>query len=180
MANRLQSQNPSSRKDHIDAILRSVGGVERLERRFFAKVERRGCAECWPWTAAKTERGYGRLTAGRGVNLKAPRVAYALEHRASPGTFDVCHECDNPECCNPDHLFLGKAADNVRDAVDKGRNAAPPIHVGDAHPQAKLTEGRVRHIRTSGLPAATLAAHHGVTVKTIYEVRRHNTWRHVR
>ena len=37
----------------------------------------------------------------------------------------VCHRCDRPSCVNPDHLFLGTAADNSHDAQRKGRLNVP-------------------------------------------------------
>ena len=37
----------------------------------------------------------------------------------------VCHTCDNNECCNPDHLFLGSAKDNNADRAAKNRSYKP-------------------------------------------------------
>ena len=37
----------------------------------------------------------------------------------------ICHSCDNPQCCNPSHLFLGTFADNNSDRANKGRSYRP-------------------------------------------------------
>jgi len=34
----------------------------------------------------------------------------------------VCHTCDNPRCCNPEHLFLGTDQTNADDKMIKNRH----------------------------------------------------------
>lgn len=79
---------------------------------------------CWLWTRAtmgKNGNEYGTCF----LNYKAI-VAHRLSYKTFKGDFDhkldVCHKCDTPLCINPDHLFLGTHADNMRDCVFKGRN----------------------------------------------------------
>jgi hypothetical protein len=97
--------------------------LRELENRISARVsipQRGGCHE---WQGALTYNGYGRI----GVNGKvqrAHRVAYELAHGPIPEGIVVCHRCDNPRCCNPDHLFLGTTQENVDDKVQKGRHKA--------------------------------------------------------
>lgn len=88
--------------------------------RFWAKVDRRGPDECWPWTGATQQTGYGRFRVD-GRLQGAHRVAYVLTHgHLRPGAH-VLHRCDTPGCCNPSHLFLGTHADNMADKEAKGR-----------------------------------------------------------
>lgn len=164
------------RRDMLDAILRDEKRLASLERRFWAKVEKRGRNDCWPWLAGVTEHGYGRMTAGRGINLKAPRAAFTIEFRISPGAWDVCHTCDNPPCCNHEHLFLGTASSNIHDAMAKGRMVSPPRLVGESHPRAVLNLNKAAIIRTSTASAKELAAYFGTSEKTIYAVRSGKAW----
>ena len=76
--------------------------------------------ECWPWMNCTDEGGYGMFKLGGAVRTAAHRLAYALD-RGEPGKAHVCHHCDNPGCCNPNHLFLGTAKTNAQDKVQKGR-----------------------------------------------------------
>ena len=96
--------------------------TERNRALFFARVDKRGPDECWPWTGAINRQGYGKVSS-HGRWLRAPRVAWYLAHGEQPPAF-VCHSCDNPLCCNPAHLWIGTSLDNNRDAVAKGRNIA--------------------------------------------------------
>ena len=56
--------------------------------------------------------------------MRAPRFAWIVTNGPLPdATLIVLHRCDNPPCCNPDHLSLGNHADNMRDMAAKGRGA---------------------------------------------------------
>lgn len=94
-----------------------------IEQRFWDKVDRRGPQDCWEWTAAKDARGYGRVGSKRPRTELAHRVAYRLTKGEIPSGMLVCHSCDNPPCCNPEHLFVGTDADNNKDMHTKGRDA---------------------------------------------------------
>ena len=81
-----------------------------LEERFWKQVKKTDDAEsCWEWTGSGNAKGYGHINGGldRG-NLRANRVAWELAHGPIPDGMLVCHKCDNPKCCRPDHLFLNR------------------------------------------------------------------------
>lgn len=86
--------------------------------RFWDKVDQSG--ECWLWQAGRTPKGYGMVKVN-GAHQGAHRVAYELVNGPIPAGMLVCHRCDTPACVRPDHLFLGSAKTNNRDAIAKGR-----------------------------------------------------------
>ena len=92
---------------------------ERLMRRLVPSEG--GCLE---WTGARHPTGYGQIGVTTGVLAYTHRVAWEFAFRREvPDGMWVLHHCDNPPCCNPDHLFLGTPMDNTRDMIRKGRAA---------------------------------------------------------
>jgi predicted XRE-type DNA-binding protein len=97
------------------------GGRPRsdVKQRFLAKVKEMesGCHE---WQAGQARGGYGKFTVWPKTTT-AHRVAYELFVAPIPEGKSVLHRCDNRLCVNPDHLFIGDSADNVKDMDQKQR-----------------------------------------------------------
>jgi len=89
------------------------------EERFWKRVDVRGRDECWEWQNSKTQ-GYGDVWID-GKSWKAHRYAWFLAHKTEP-TLMILHSCDNPPCCNPQHLREGTNQDNMNDMVMRGRH----------------------------------------------------------
>ena len=90
------------------------------EERFWKYVDKKGKNECWEWLRSKTFGGYGRIQICGKAKLTS-RFSYELHFGKIPKDLFVLHRCDNPSCCNPKHLFLGTAKDNMIDKMNKGR-----------------------------------------------------------
>ena len=100
------------------------------EQRFWEKVERRDPGTCWTYTAYCTPDGYGRFTLRNGNKLAAHQIAFVLANGYLPEV--VRHTCDNPPCCNSNHLIPGTHDDNMRDMVIRGRSASRSLVIGRA------------------------------------------------
>lgn len=133
-----------------------VAGVtydEKVINRFWSKVAiTKNSDDCWEWQGSKARGGYGNFFVGNGVSQKfekASRVAYRLTYGDFPMQMYVMHKCDNPPCCNPNHLCLGTPLDNARDreAKNRGGNRRTPDNKGEKHGMHKLTLNQVRGIR---------------------------------
>jgi hypothetical protein len=75
-----------------------------LEEQLLRRIVKQENAGCWIWTGSRTSRGYGYIDA-RGKSYRAHRLAYKFWVGPIPPGYWVRHRCNNPLCCNPEHLY---------------------------------------------------------------------------
>lgn len=154
--------------------------------RFWSQVKKQADG-CWLWTGQIRQDGYGQIALyepGKRVRVGAHRFSYALHFGDVPPDLLVCHKCDVRRCVRPDHLFLGSAADNAADMVNKGRQATGDKHGSRTHPERllgrsqKLSVADAKAIFVSGERTNDLAERYGVNRHTISNIRRGRFWSH--
>lgn len=169
-----------------------------------AKNQRTGCME---WQGPTTHFGYGWVSYG-GRPWIASRLSYKLANGGIPKGLIVRHKCDNPPCCNPDHLEVGTYRDNTHDCMKRGRfrpfgdtlknktvEHKNKISKGVARyiaeqkakgtpriQNAKVTEREVRDIKrrlNAGESTRTVADSLGLKLDLVYKIKIGRTWGHV-
>ena len=125
---------------------------------------------CWEWPFYRNAKGYGTHKLWKAPTTYAHRLAFEMDGNEIPDGHVVRHKCDNPSCCNPDHLEVGSYQDNSLDMVQRRRNGRA----------AKLTpeqvNGIVRPRLAAGDDRGQIAADVGVTRSCIASIARGATW----
>ena len=142
------------------------------------KISESGCHE---WYGAIQSNGYGVLRVD-GKPMLSHRISWELENDSVPKGMCVLHRCDNRRCVNPEHLFVGTQADNMRDAVSKGRMGNKNPMKGEGHARSRLTEDDVRAIRCaheSGETNSSIARRYDVSGTHIGYIVNRKLWKHI-
>lgn len=111
------------------------------------QVEETGC---WEWSGTRHACGYGVVKGGGHgqKTLLAHRVSVWLRLGAWPQTEQhVCHKCDNPPCCNPDHLYVGTPRSNFEDTRRNYLAGKGNIFYANWHLSRALTDKQVMRCR---------------------------------
>jgi hypothetical protein len=144
---------------------------------FWSRVKIADEQSCWLWEGATNKFGYGVVKIF-GKTRRAHCVAYEFTHKISVIGFVVRHTCDNPSCCNPNHLALGTNADNMADKVLKGRHSH-----NETHGMAKLTNAQVLSIRrlheTGNFTQQELADKFNIGRSRIWDIINNKRWKDV-
>lgn len=147
-------------------VERSEGSV--LVERFWAKVDKRGPDECWPWTGAKMD-GYAWMKVVS-RSRRATRVLHYITTGKWPASgVEMCHTCDNPGCVNPAHIYAGNNAQNMADKRVRKR----AVGKGCAKPKLRGLSDEMLRRHDEGESLNKLAAAYGVTREAIkYHIRK--------
>lgn len=147
-----------------------------LIHRRFKKYYTESSSGCWNWTASIQNSGYGKFRVGDKM-MSSHRVSYLIYKGEIPENMNVCHKCDNKLCVNPDHLFLGSQADNIRDKIKKGRQTN-----GEKAWNAKLTKTQVKVIREAhknGFQMKQIRDYFKISWTSISNIINKKRWGHV-
>lgn len=166
------------RQKLLDRMANSVDGQEK----FWSRVRKGAPDECWEWMGMIDHRGYGKFCftylPNRIRKLFSHRISYIIQHKNLPDHLAVLHHCDNPKCCNPDHLFLGTRPDNSADMVMKNRQAK-----GEQNGNHKLTPNEVKQMRelrkNRKMTYREIGKRFKVNGETVSFAVRRITWKHV-
>ena len=116
---------------------------------FMTLIDKRGnvrsdMSPCWRWIKLSfSGTGYGQLQV-KGKMWNAHRYSFYIHNgfiELEKGKH-ICHKCDNKECCNPEHLYLGTAVENSKDTWERGlkQKKEPKPVIRNSEPCIKCVE----------------------------------------
>lgn len=172
-----------------------VNLTEKVISRFWKHVSKAGPDDCWLWTGAMSQNGYGRLNINKRARV-ATRISWVIHNGPIPEGLNVLHDCpngDNPSCVNPAHLWTGTHTENMADMANKGQCESGDRHWARRHPEkhavgvatgaAKLKDSNVLEIRErhkSGESFSSIGRAFGVKHSAISDIVNGRRWRHVK
>jgi len=149
-------------RDFIDASEKIKNNIMESD---IGKSGRMPPGKCWIWQKSTDKFGYG-VVGFKHICTRAHVLSCEAKNmRRTKNGEIVRHLCDNPPCCNPDHIEFGSNKENSNDIVLSGSSKS-----------FKLGPASVRHIRSSKKTNEELAKEYKVRRGTIYNVRTGRTW----
>ena len=185
----------SLRRKYANEYARRVGRVreypcEQCGKLCYKKCSKAFCSDqcrflsyvnvadsCWIWTGGINRRGYGKFSLFPIKSISAHRASYILFNGEIPEGKCVCHQCDNPRCVKPAHLWIGTTQENTQDMINKGRS----LH-GENHLKAKITKEdvlKIRELGSKGMAQWKIGEMFNLTAGHVNNIIKKRAWQHV-
>lgn len=129
---------------------------------------------CRLWSGLTNGRGYGtyykRGSAKRGVRGSHKNIAVhreALEQKLGRPLrkgYSALHHCDNRACYEPEHLYEGTQAENLRDMASRGRSRKPTPRI------AAIEVEIVERYEAGGVSQQELGREYGIPQQTVGKI----------
>jgi hypothetical protein len=98
---------------------------------FTSKVKKTDA--CWLWVGGiNPVTGYGNFY-WKNTQRGSHRASWEIHNGPIPGGMQINHHCDVRACVNPEHLYLGDQADNMKDVSDRKRGRKPRLRCSKGH-----------------------------------------------
>lgn len=162
----------------------SIERYKNIKEKILDNITIDPITNCWNWKRCHIPGGYGQVR-WNGQRHLVHRLAYEAWKEKIPLSGQrlcICHKCDNPKCCNPDHLWVGTDADNVKDCINKNRNQSYQEITGENNMHSKLNNIQVLMIRQkheAGNTTAELVKEFNVTDNHIRNILKRKSWKHI-
>lgn len=149
--------------------------------RFWDFVDKPNKKECRLWLGSLNIDGYGQFWLNK-TTKRASRVMWTIFNGRIPKGLLICHRCDNLQCVELAHLFIGTPSDNVQDMHKKGRASQKNKAQGEAVGRSKLKNNQIEAIRQlkGTLSERAIAKLYNVNHGTIGAIHRNKTWRKIK
>lgn len=153
--------------DRFGRVFRGMPVLPRVLSRLRESDD--GCLE---FQGHRNRKGYGTVGRSESKSMLAHRAVWIAEHGAIAPGLIVCHRCDNPCCCNIEHLFLGSNADNTRDMLTKGRGFWR-VNAGNGKCRLSVQQvEEIRQAREGGESCDSIANRYGVHATHVSRISR--------
>jgi len=129
-------------------------------KRFNKKLYKDSITGCWIFTGTVASNGgYGQFYF-KGKQIYTNRFALMIKlGRELKSRKYALHTCDNPPCCNPNHLYEGTHRKNMSDAAHRNRMIGSinsgNFQSGSKHRNALLKDKQVLEIKLAFLSGVT-------------------------
>jgi hypothetical protein len=162
----------TAKKENTRTYTKYTKFTEEVAETFRKKIQAKSTVNtngCWIWNGQISNNRYGKVSV-KGLSITAHRASYIAFNGEIHDDKFICHSCDVRNCANPEHLFAGTHAENMKDAYNKGI-----IKLCFTDDQVNA----IKSLQQQGIPNAELARKFNVDHETIRNVIRNKTYKHV-